>query len=131
MALLDSGNLLQFAVISEDLHATLNAKLTSTNIKGNSANQQTLNILGISEKILIHFPHSGNQIQFQPLVIRALASHLNLGAKFNFEHSLVPQKVLTVKGIKGNYYQIGNTTNLLFGPNATARELRTALQYDQ
>lgn len=110
IALLDSGNLLQFAAISEDLHVILNGKLIPTKIKGKSSNQQTLDILGISEKISIRFPHSDNKIQFQPLVIRALASHLNLGAKFNFEHSLIPQKVLTVKGIKGKYYQIGNTT---------------------
>ena len=50
MALLDSGNLLQFAAMSEKLHQALGGKLMPTTIRGKSANQQVLNILGISEK---------------------------------------------------------------------------------
>ena len=93
MALLDSGNLLQQPAINASLHQTLGVGVDKTNVIARGANQLSIDIKGISEGIYLKFPNLRTSFLVRPLVVKNLASPLNLGSKFNFEFMLTPQLV--------------------------------------
>ena len=93
MALLDSGNILQQPAINASLHQTLGVKVDKTNVVARGANQLSINIKGISKGIYLKFPNLQTSFLVRPLVVKNLASPLNLGSKFNFEFMLTPQLV--------------------------------------
>ena len=93
MALLDSGNLLQQPAINASLHQTLGVKVDKTNVVARGANQLSIDIEGISKGIYLKFPNLQTSFLVRPLVVKNLASPLNLGSKFNFEFMLTPQLV--------------------------------------
>ena len=93
MALLDSGNLLQQPAINTGFHRSLGIEIDKTNVVARGANQASIDIEGISKGIYLKFPHVSNSYLIRPLVVKNLASPLNLGSKFNFEFMLTPQMV--------------------------------------
>ena len=93
MALLDSGNLLQQPAINAGLHHSLGIKVNKTNVVARGANQLSIDIEGISKGIYLKFPNLRTSFLIHPLVVKSLASPLNLGSKFIFEFMLIPQLV--------------------------------------
>ena len=116
MALLDSGNLLQQPAINASLHQTLGVGVDKTNVIARGANQLSIDIKGISEGIYLKFPNLRTSFLVRPLVVKNLASPLNLGSKFNFEFMLTPQLVEqdAKTGVKSNHYEIQGQRGKLF-----------------
>ena len=116
MALLDSGNLLQQPAINAGFHRSLGIEIDKTNVVARGANQAYINIEGISKGIYLKFPNVSNSYLIRPLVVKNLASPLNLGSKFNFEFMLTPQMVErdATTGLKHNRYKIQGRTGKLF-----------------
>ncbi len=104
MALMDSGNLLQYPVMSKKLHQQLGLKLLPSKLQAKTANKQALTILGLSTTAHLRFAGSQHLFSIQPLVIEDLSSHLNLGAKFNFNNEVNPQVVRQVGNNKQAYW---------------------------
>ena len=78
MALLDSGNLLKFSVISAKLHKQLGLKLYSTNIRAKTASNAKMPILGSSESFYIQFASTTPTFEISPLVVRDMTTHIDL-----------------------------------------------------
>ena len=79
MALLDSGNLLQQPAINAGLHRSLGIEIDKTNVVARGANQLSINIEGISKGIFPKFLNLHTSFLIRPLVVKSLASPLNLG----------------------------------------------------
>lgn len=93
LALMDSGNLLELPVISERFHKTLKAELLPTKAKARMANKESLKIMGLFSLIYLRFRGARKIYNIQPLVIKDLASAVDLGAQFNYCHQIPPQVV--------------------------------------
>ena len=132
MALLDSGNLLQQPAINASLHQTLGVGVDKTNVIARGANQLSIDIEGISEGIYLKFPNLQTSFLVRPLVVKNLASPLNLGSKFNFEFMLTPQLVErdANTGVKSNHYEIQGQRGKLFPRLVTTAALKPYLQDD-
>ena len=133
MALLDSGNLLQQPAINASLHQTLGVEVDKTNVVARGANQLSINIEGISKGIYLKFPNLRTSFLVRPLVVKNLASPLNLGSKFNFEFMLTPQLVEqdVNTGIKYNQYKIQGKKGKLFSRLVTVSVIKPYLQDDE
>ena len=133
MALLDSGNLLQQPAINASLHQTLGVKVVKTNVIARGANQLSIDIEGISKGIYLKFPNLQTSFLVRPLVVKNLASPLNLGSKFNFEFMLTPQLVEqdVNTGIKSNHYEIQGKKGKLFSRLVTISVIKPYLQDDE
>ena len=133
MALLDSGNLLQQPAINASLHQTLGVKVVKTNVIARGANQLSIDIEGISKGIYLKFPNLQTSFLVRPLVVKNLASPLNLGSKFNFEFMLTPQLVEqdVNTGIKSNHYKIQGKKGKLFSRLVTISVIKPYLQDDE
>ena len=108
LSLMDSGNTLSFCCISQTKHKELGLTLCPTNTTGQAAAKQKLSIIGVSETLEIRFASIEQNFYITPLVVQYLNSPLNLGAKFNFEHGIVPQKPMNCPdspGGKANYME--------------------------
>ena len=132
MALLDSGNLLQQPAINAGFHRSLGIKIDKTNVVARGANQVSIDIEGISKGIYLKFPNVNNSYLIRPLVVKNLASPLNLGSKFNFEFMLTPQMVErdVRTGLKHNRYKIQGKTGKLFSRLAPVSFIRPYLSDD-
>ena len=132
MALLDSGNLLQQPAINASLHQTLGVGVVKTNVIARGANQLSIDIEGISEGIYLKFPNLQTSFLVRPLVVKNLASPLNLGSKFNFEFMLTPQLVErdVNTGVKSNHYEIQGQRGKLFPRLVTTAVIKPYLQDD-
>lgn len=128
MSLMDSGNLLKYSVISEELHKELKLGLFTTQMVAKTANSSALKILGISSPIQIKFAQTDPVFTIEPLVIQALTSHLNLGAQFNFHHQITPQLVVMKEGIKQNHMKVGDQMVRLFHQGVTRTQLYKEFQ---
>ena len=133
MALLDSGNLLQQPAINASLHQTLGVKVVKTNVIARGANQLSIDIEGISKGIYLKFPNLQTSFLVRPLVVKNLASPLNLGSKFNFEFMLTPQLVEQDVNtrIKSNHYEIQGKKGKLFSRLVTITVIKPYLQDDE
>ena len=80
MALIDSGNLLQQPAINADLHCSLGIGVDRTLIQATGANKLAIDIMGISKGIYLKFPNLDVGFKIKPLVVKNLASPLNLGS---------------------------------------------------
>ena len=132
MALLDSGNLLQQPAINAGFHRSLGIEINKTNVVARGANQASIDIEGISKGIYLKFPNVSNSYLIRPLVVKNLASPLNLGSKFNFEFMLTPQMVErdATTGLKHNRYKIQGRTGKLFSRLAPVSVIRPHLDKD-
>ena len=132
MALLDSGNLLQQPAINAGFHRSLGIEIDKTNVVARGANQASIDIEGISKGIYLKFPNVSNSYLIRPLVVKNLASPLNLGSKFNFEFMLTPQMVErdVTTGLKHNRYKIQGRTGKLFSRLAPVSVIRPYLDKD-
>ena len=133
MALLDSGNLLQQPAINASLHQSLGVEVDKTNVVARGANQLSINIEGISKGIYLKFPNLQTSFLVRPLVVKNLASPLNLGSKFNFEFMLMPQLVEqdVNTGLKHNQYKIQGKKGKLFSRLVTVSAIKPYLQDDE
>ena len=80
----DSGNLWMHAVINAEFHEKLGVPVEDTKIQARAANQQTLEVQGVSKGIYQEFPNISKIFFVRPLVVRHLSCNLNLGAQVNF-----------------------------------------------
>ena len=133
MALLDSANLLQQPAINASLHQTLGVKVDKTNVVARGANQLSIDIEGISKGIYLKFPNLRTSFLVHLLVVKNLASPLNLGSKFNFEFMLTPQLVEqdVNTGLKYNQYKIQGKKGKLFSRLVTVSVIKPYLQDDE
>ena len=133
MALLDSGNLLQQPAINASLHQSLGVEVDKTNVVARGANQLSINIEGISKGIYLKFPNLRTSFLVRPLVVKNLASPLNLGSKFNFEFMLTPQLVEqdVNTGLKHNQYKIQGKKGKLFSRLVMVSAIKPYLQDDE
>ena len=106
--------------------------MDKTNVIARGANQLSIDIKGISEGIYLKFPNLRTSFLVRPLVVKNLASPLNLGSKFNFEFMLTPQLVEqdAKTGVKSNHYEIQGQRGKLFPRLVTTVTLKPYLQDD-
>ena len=91
LSLMDSGNTLTFACISQKKHEEMGLSHRATNATGRAATAQSLSIVGISEPLELKFASMNKTFIINPLVVQYLNSPLNLGSKFNFDNDISPQ----------------------------------------
>ena len=132
MAMLDSGNLLQQPAINAGFHRSLGIKIDKTNVVARGANQISIDIEGISKGIYLKFRNLNTSFLIRPLVVKNLASPLNLGSKFNFEFMLTPQMVERDEktGLKHNQYKIQGKKGKLFSRLAPVSFIKPYLRDD-
>ena len=117
----------------QGLHHSLGIEVDKTNVVARGANQLSINIEGISKGIYLKFPNLRTSFLIHPLVVKSLASPLNLGSKFNFEFMLTPQLVEqdVNTGLKHNWYKIQGKNGKLFSRLATVSVIKPYLQDDE
>ena len=107
MALPDSGNLLTHTVINAEFHKHLGVSVENTKLQARTANQQILEVQGVSKGIYLKLPNISKIFFMKPLVVHDLSCNINLGAQFNFETGLIPQKVMQDKdGRRTNFSEL-------------------------
>ena len=85
MALPDSGNLLTRTVINAEFHKRLGIPMENTKLRARAANQQALEVQGVSKGIYLKFSNISKIFFVKPLVVRNITCNLNLGTQFNFK----------------------------------------------
>ena len=106
-ALPDSGNLLTHTVISAEYHKCLGVPMENTKLRARTANQQILEVQGVSKGIYLKLPNIAKLFFMKPLVVHNLSCDINLGAQFNFETGFIPQKVMQDKdGRRTNFSEL-------------------------
>lgn len=82
-SLIDSGNLCKRSLISEELCETLKLPTSPYNGKLNTAGEnQNVKIVGVVAPFRIFIEGLKMPVTINPLVVRNLSHHLNLGARF-------------------------------------------------
>ena len=98
MALPDSGNLLTHTVINTEFHKRLGVPVENTKLRTRTANRQILEVQGVSKGIYLKLPNISKIFFVKLLVVHNLSCDIDLGAQFNFETGLIPQKVMEDEG---------------------------------
>ena len=88
LGLTDSGNLLPYPIISQRLHQLLGGHLRPTVIQGHRANDIPLSILGICQGVKIRIAGTDQCLTFTPLVVKELASQINIMAQFGYAYGM-------------------------------------------
>ena len=98
LALPDSGNLLAHAAIDAEFYEKLGIRMEAMKIWARAANNEVLEIQGVSRGIYLRFPNIAKMFFVKLLVVWNLSCNLNLGTQFNFKTGLVPQRVIQGEG---------------------------------